>query len=81
MKHEHNSTLAFLPVGTEAKVTNIHGNSAVTRRLMEMGIVPGVSVMVVKTAPFGCPLEVRVRGYKLAMRRSEAEAIEVSNEV
>lgn len=78
MKNEQNSTLAFLPVGTEAKVTNIHGNGAATRRLMEMGIVPGVSIKVIKTAPFGDPLEVRVRGYKLAMRRSEAEAIEVN---
>lgn len=80
IKNPGNSTLAHLPVGKEAKVTNVRGNSAVTRRLMEMGIVPGVSVKVVKTAPFGCPMEIRVRGYKLAMRKTEAEAIEV-NEV
>ena len=80
MKNEQKLTLAYLPVGTEAKVTNINGDSAVTRRLMEMGVVPGVSVKVVKTAPFGDPLEIRVRGYKLAMRKNEAEAIEV-NEV
>ena len=43
-----------------------------------MGVVPGVSVRVVKTAPFGDPMEIRVRGYHLAMRKSEAEAIEVS---
>jgi Fe2+ transport system protein FeoA len=45
---------------------------------MEMGVVPGVSVQIVKTAPFGDPLEIRVRGYSLAMRRNEADAIEVS---
>lgn len=46
---------------------------------MEMGVVPGVSVRVVKSAPFGDPLEIRVRGYNLAMRKSEADAIEVSS--
>ena len=71
-------TLAVLPIGDEAKVKNIHGNNAITKRLMEMGIVPGVLIKVVKTAPFGCPIEIRVRGYKLAMRRAEAEAIEIS---
>jgi ferrous iron transport protein A len=45
---------------------------------MEMGVIPGVSIMVVKAAPFGDPLEIRVRGYSLAMRRTEADAIEVS---
>ncbi len=73
------NSLAFLPVGAEAKVAAVHGDSAITRRLMEMGIVPGVSVRVVKTAPFGCPMEIRVRGYNLALRRAEAQAIEVSN--
>jgi ferrous iron transport protein A len=44
---------------------------------MEMGVVPGVEVRVIKTAPFGDPIEVRLRGYSLAMRRTEADAIEV----
>ncbi|HQU83753.1 MAG TPA: FeoA domain-containing protein [Pyrinomonadaceae bacterium] len=70
--------LAKLSVGKIAKVTKINGNNAITRRLMEMGVVPGVSVKVVKTAPFGDPIEVRVRGYSLAMRKNEAETIEVS---
>lgn len=47
---------------------------------MEMGIVPGVFVRVVKSAPFGDPLEIRVRGYHLAMRKNEAEQIEVSSD-
>jgi len=46
---------------------------------MEMGIVPGASVRVIKSAPFGDPLEIRVRGYHLAIRRSEAEQIEVQS--
>ncbi len=71
-------TLANLPVGATAKVVSITGNNAVTKRLMEMGIVPGVSVRVVKAAPFGDPIEIRVRGYNLAMRKSEADTIEVS---
>ena len=44
---------------------------------MEMGVIPGVSVRMVKSAPFGDPIEIRVRGYSLALRRSEAEAIEL----
>lgn len=74
-----NNSLAFLPIGAEAKVAAVHGNNAVTKRLMEMGVVPGVAVRVVKTAPFGCPMEIRVRGYNLALRKAEAQAIEVSS--
>jgi ferrous iron transport protein A len=79
MNHENITTLATATVGTQAKVKKIIGESDITRRLMEMGVVPGVSVRVVKTAPFGCPLEIRVRGYNLAIRRSEAESIEIQN--
>ncbi len=71
-------TLANLSIGDVAKVTAVHGNDSITRRLMEMGIVPGVSIRVVKVAPFGCPLEIRVRGFSLALRKSEAETIEIS---
>lgn len=70
-------TLADLPVGINARVVSVKENGAVTKRLMEMGVVPGVSVRVIKTAPFGCPLEIRVRGYNLALRRSEAISIEI----
>ena len=70
--------LANLTVGAEAKVVEVVGQTAVTRRLMEMGVVPGVSVKVIKTAPFGDPIQIRVRGYSLAMRKNEAETIVVS---
>ena len=71
-------TLCNVPIGELVRVTAVNGNSRVTRRLMEMGVIPGVSVEVVKTAPFGDPIEVRVRGYSLAMRKNEADSIEVS---
>ena len=70
-------TLTELPIGKDARVTAVNGESSVTRRLLEMGLIPGVTVNVVKSAPFGDPIEVRLRGYSLAMRKSEADAIEV----
>ncbi len=72
------TTLTNLPIGAKAKVVAVNGNNAIIKRLMEMGVVPGASVRVIKSAPFGDPLEIRVRGYHLAMRKSEADAIEVS---
>lgn len=71
--------LTDLPAGETAKVTAVNGNNQITRRLMEMGVVPGASVRMVKSAPFGDPLEIRVRGYHLAMRKSEADQIEVQS--
>ena len=70
--------LSETEIGTVARVTGVSGNSAISKRLMEMGIVPGVSVKVIKTAPFGDPIEVRLRGYNLAIRRNEADAIEIA---
>ncbi len=70
--------LTNLPIGATAKVVAVNGNNAIAKRLMEMGVVPGVSVRVIKSAPFGDPLEIRVRGYHLAMRKNEAAAIEVN---
>jgi Fe2+ transport system protein FeoA len=70
--------LTNMPIGESAKVTAVNGNNQITRRLMEMGVVPGASVRMIKSAPFGDPLEIRVRGYHLAMRKSEADQIEVS---
>jgi len=72
------TTLRSLPVGSSARVIAVKGTSRITKRLMEMGVIPGVSLKVVKTAPFGDPIEIRVRGYSLAMRKNEAESIEVS---
>lgn len=71
-------TLADVAAGARAKVVRVSGSGPVPKRLMEMGIVPGVWIRVVKSAPFGDPIEVRLRGYSLAMRRNEAESIEVT---
>ncbi len=71
-------TLTELPVGKDARVISISGKDAVTKRLMEMGVIPGISVKMIKAAPFGDPIEIRVRGYSLAMRKNEADAIEIS---
>ena len=70
--------LTDLPIGEDARVIAVNGAGRVTTRLLEMGVIPGVTVQVIKMAPFGDPIEIRVRGYSLAMRRSEADAIEVS---
>jgi Fe2+ transport system protein FeoA len=71
-------TLTDVPIGSAAKVVAINGANRIARRLMEMGVIPGVSLEVLKAAPFGDPIEIRIRGYNLAMRRSEADAIEVA---
>ena len=69
--------LSNIPAGVLARVSAVKGEGLITRRLMEMGVVPGVSVRLVKSAPFGDPIEVRLMGYSLAIRKNEAEAIEV----
>ncbi|MBA2734397.1 MAG: ferrous iron transport protein A [Acidobacteria bacterium] len=75
-------SLARLPIGAQARVIAVNGSGAIARRLMEMGVVPGAPIRVIKTAPLGDPIEIRVRGYHLALRRTEAQTISVvtSNE-
>ena len=72
------TTLALLPFGVLARVLSVGGVGPVARRLMEMGLVPGAPVWAIKAAPLGDPIEIRVRGYNLALRRSEAESIRVA---
>ncbi len=69
--------LSALPVGLRARIVSIDGSSVVARRLIEMGVVPGVRVEVIGTAPLGDPLKIFVRGYYLALRRAEAQTITV----
>jgi Fe2+ transport system protein FeoA len=71
-------TLDQLPVGTKARVLGVSGESPIARRLIEMGVIPGAPVQVIKTAPLGDPIEVRVRNYHLAIRRLEGRAITVT---
>ena len=70
-------TLKEVPVGSTAKVVRLHGEGAVKRRIMDMGITRGVEVYVRKLAPLGDPIEVMVRGYELSIRKADAEMIEV----
>ena len=76
-KSSMKATLDSLPLRARARVVAVRGEGAVARRLMEMGVVPGAPVSVVRSAPLGDPLEVRVRNYHLALRRSEARTIDV----
>lgn len=77
MSEKQLSSLAQLPIGVEASVVSIDGRSALARRMMEMGLVPGAPVRIIKAAPFGDPLEISVRRYNLALRRSEAQIVTV----
>lgn len=71
-------TLNQLTPGQSARVEKVGGSGAVRRRLMDMGIIRGTEIAVVKVSPMGDPVEYRVRGYHLSLRKSEAELIEVS---
>ena len=64
--------------GQSVSVVKIHGEGAIRRRIMDMGITKGAKVYVRKVAPFGDPVEVTVRGYELSLRKADAEMIEVS---
>ena len=71
------NNLREVPVGGKAKVVRIHGEGAVKRRIMDMGITKGVEIFVRKVAPLGDPIESTVRGYELSLRKADAESIEV----
>ena len=71
------NNLRQVPVGGTAKVVKIHGEGAVKRRIMDMGITKGVEISVRKVAPLGDPIEITVRGYELSLRKADAESIEV----
>jgi ferrous iron transport protein A len=70
-------TLAELAPGDRGTVQKVAGDAEAARRLMEMGLMRGITVEVVRRAPMGDPLEVKVRGFMLTLRRAEAEHIEV----
>ena len=73
-------TLRNVKVGQTAVVVKLHGEGAVKRRIMDMGITKGTSVYVRKVAPLGDPIEVTVRNYELSLRKADAEMIEVGEE-
>ena len=70
-------TLRQAKIGDTVKVVKLHGEGAVKRRIMDMGITKGVEVYVRKVAPLGDPIEVTVRGYELSLRKADAEMIEI----
>lgn len=70
-------TLRDIKVGHSAKVVKLHGEGAVRRRIMDMGITRGVEISIRKVAPLGDPIEVTVRGYELSLRKADAEMVEV----
>lgn len=70
-------TLKETKVGDTVRVVKLHGEGAVKRRIMDMGLTKGVDVQIRKVAPLGDPIEVTVRGYELSIRKADAEMIEV----
>ena len=70
-------TLRDVKVGETARVVKLHGEGAVKRRIMDMGITRGVEIFVRKLAPLGDPIEINVRNYELSIRKADAEMIEV----
>ena len=70
-------TLRDIEIGQSCKVIKLHGEGAIKRRIMDMGLTKGVVVKIVKVAPLGDPIEMNVRGYELSLRKADAELIEV----
>ena len=72
------NTLRNTGIGETVKVVKLHGEGAVKRRIMDMGITKGVEIYVRKVAPLGDPVEITVRGYELSLRKADAEMVEVT---
>ncbi len=71
-------TLKEAKVGSTVTVVKLHGEGAIKRRIMDMGITKGTSIYIRKVAPLGDPVEVNVRGYELSLRKADAEMIEIT---
>lgn len=70
-------TLRQAKIGETVKIVKLHGEGAIKRRIMDIGLTKGVEVYVRKVAPLGDPIEITVRGYELSLRKADAEMIEV----
>ena len=70
-------TLKDAKVGDTVRVVKLHGEGAIRRRIMDMGITKGVEIYIRKVAPLGDPIEINVRGYELSLRKADAEMIEI----
>ena len=73
------SVAAELAVGESGRIIRVVGDDEVGRRLLEMGVTPGIEIRRLGTAPLGDPLEFELRGYRLSLRKAEAEQIEIDN--
>ncbi len=71
-------SLRDIPVGQSSTVLKIHGEGALKRRIMDMGITKGTDILVRKVAPLGDPIEVTVRGYELSIRKDDADILEMA---
>ncbi|MBQ9269070.1 MAG: ferrous iron transport protein A [Oscillospiraceae bacterium] len=71
------NTLKQVKIGQTVRIVKLHGEGAVKRRIMDMGLTKGTEVYVRKVAPLGDPVEITVRGYELSIRKADAEMIEV----
>ena len=70
-------TLKDVKIGKTARVVKLHGEGAVRRRIMDMGVTKGVEIYVRKAAPLGDPIEIMLRGYELSLRKADAEMVEI----
>lgn len=70
-------TLRQAKIGDTVRVVKLHGEGAVKRRIMDMGLTKGVEVHIQKVAPLGDPIEITIRGYELSLRKADAEMIEI----
>jgi Fe2+ transport system protein FeoA len=78
MPKTKNTRLNTLKVGQEARIDRVKSNCSCSRRLQEMGVIKGATIRVVRYAPLGDPMEIELRGYRLALRKDSAEGIEVT---
>jgi ferrous iron transport protein A len=79
IKNTMMKTLADLAIGSPGIVSEVHGEADLRRRLLEMGLTPGTSVQLIRRAPLGDPLVLRLRGYDLSLRTAEARLVQVGS--
>lgn len=72
-------TLKQVAIGSTARVVKLHGEGAVKRRIMDMGITKGCEIYIRKVAPLGDPVEINIRGYELSVRKADAEMVELAD--
>jgi len=73
------NTLSEVSIGNRVRISAIDGDDAISIRLMEMGLLPGIEILLIGSAPLGDPIEIELRGYRLSLRRSEAARVEVES--